>query len=90
MIDPIPELPDDTPIGSVRLPTRIRNALGYAGLKTIGEVRETSDGELLKMHDMGKASLIYLRKNLGLASSQGVSCAAPLLPVPHEADAKRQ
>ena len=45
MIDPIPELPDDTPLGSVRLPTRTRNALSYAGLKTIGEIRETPDGE---------------------------------------------
>ena len=90
MIDPIPELPDDTPIGSVRLPTRTRNALGYAGLKTIGEIRETSDGELLRMQGLGKGSLIYLRKTRGLASSQGVSCAASLLPVLDEVDAKQQ
>ena len=78
MIDPIPEFPDDTPIGNVRLPTRTRNALGYAGLKTIGEIRETPDGELPRMQGLGKGSLIYLRKTLGLASSQGVSCAASL------------
>jgi CspA family cold shock protein len=42
--DPTPELQDDTPIDNVRLSTRIRNALNYAGLKTVGEVRETSDG----------------------------------------------
>jgi len=49
MTDPIPELPDDTPIESVKFPKRIRKALSVAGLKTIGEVREMSDGELLKM-----------------------------------------
>lgn len=54
MIDPIPELPDDTPIGSVRLPTRL------------------------------EARLIML------ASSQGVSCPASLLPVLDEVDAKQQ
>jgi DNA-directed RNA polymerase alpha subunit len=43
MVDPTPELPDDTPIRDVNLPTRIRNVLATAGLKTIGEVREVSD-----------------------------------------------
>jgi DNA-directed RNA polymerase alpha subunit len=40
-LDPTPELPDDTPIARVRLPSRLRNVLEAAGLKTIGEVRET-------------------------------------------------
>jgi DNA-directed RNA polymerase alpha subunit len=31
------------PIDAVNFPTRIRNALTHAGLKTIGEVRETPD-----------------------------------------------
>jgi hypothetical protein len=31
MLDPTPELPDDTPIGDVELPTRIRNVLEAAG-----------------------------------------------------------
>ena len=35
--DPTPELQDDTPIDNVRLSTRIRNALNYAALKTVGE-----------------------------------------------------
>ena len=47
MLNPAPELPDDTPIENVRFPTKIRNALNAAGMKTIGEVRETSDDSLI-------------------------------------------
>jgi hypothetical protein len=39
MLDPTPELPDDTLIGDVEFPARIRNVLVAAGLKTVGEVR---------------------------------------------------
>src|SRR6202043_2863127 len=46
MLYPAPELPDDTPVENVRFATRIRNALNAAGMKTIGEVRETSDDRL--------------------------------------------
>jgi hypothetical protein len=42
LIDPTPELPDDTQIADVRFPTRLRNVLAVAGLKTVGEVRETA------------------------------------------------
>ena len=38
-LEPTPELPDNMPIREVRFPTRIRNALFAAGLKTVGEVR---------------------------------------------------
>jgi hypothetical protein len=34
MLDPTPELPDDTPIDRVRFPARIQNVLVAAGLKT--------------------------------------------------------
>ena len=33
MLDPTPELPDDTPISEVEFPARIRNVLAAAGLK---------------------------------------------------------
>jgi DNA-directed RNA polymerase alpha subunit len=72
MFDPTPELPDDTPIESVRLPTRIRNALSYAGLKTVGDARETSDDMLLSLQDIGRESVTYIRKALGLPSTDGV------------------
>jgi DNA-directed RNA polymerase alpha subunit len=55
MLDPRPELPDDTPIENIRLPSRIRNVLAAAGLKTVGEVRETTDATLLSFQDLGPA-----------------------------------
>jgi hypothetical protein len=46
-LEPTPELPDKTPIREVRFPTRIKNALFAAGLKTAGEVRDIPDEALL-------------------------------------------
>ena len=74
MIDPAPELPDNTLIESVRLPQRIRNLLNSAGLKTVGEFRDKADAEFLSLPSVDKNSLQYLRRTLGLPSSQGVSC----------------
>jgi DNA-directed RNA polymerase alpha subunit len=71
-LEPTPELPDDTPIREVRFPTRIKNALFAAGLKTVGEVREMSDEALLGFPDFGKASVTHLRETLGLSSADGV------------------
>jgi DNA-directed RNA polymerase alpha subunit len=71
-LDPTPELPDDTPIARVRLPSRLRNVLEAAGLKTIGEVRETADDTLPSFHDFGKGSIVLLRETLGLPSCDGV------------------
>jgi DNA-directed RNA polymerase alpha subunit len=72
MLDPTPELPDDTPISDVEFPARIRNVFAAAGLKTVGEVRETSDEILLSFQDLGKASVAHLRETLGLPSADGV------------------
>jgi DNA-directed RNA polymerase alpha subunit len=72
LIDPTPELPDDTPLDDVDLPVRIRNVLVSAGLITVGEVREISDETLLSFQDLGKGSLVYLRETLGLPSTDGV------------------
>ena len=72
MLDPTPELPDDTLISDVEFPSRIRNALVAAGLQTVGEVRETSDGTLLSLQDLGKGSVAQLRETLGLPSTDGV------------------
>jgi hypothetical protein len=65
MLYPAPGLPDITLIENVRFSTRIRNALNAAGMKTIGEVRETSDDTLLRLPDLGPASVAHLRKTLG-------------------------
>ncbi len=72
MVDPTPELPDDTPIDRVRFPTRIHNVLATAGLTTVGEVRETADETLLSFQDLGPGSVEHLRKTLGLPSTDGV------------------
>jgi hypothetical protein len=65
MFDPTPELPSDTLIIMVRFPTILRNALMSAGLKTIGDIRATPDGELGKTTRIGQESLAYLRRTLG-------------------------
>jgi DNA-directed RNA polymerase alpha subunit len=72
MIEPTPELPDNTPIEDVRFSARIHNVLAAAGLKTVGAVRETADEILLSFHNLGRDSVIHLRKTLGLPSSDGV------------------
>lgn len=60
-MDPTPELPDDTLIADVRFPTRIRNVLAAAGLKTVGDVRETTNKTLLSLQDLGSVSVKHLR-----------------------------
>jgi DNA-directed RNA polymerase alpha subunit len=72
MLDPRPELPDDTLISDVEFPARIRNVLAAADLKTVGEVREISDDTLLSFQDCGKSSVALLRETLGLPSTDGV------------------
>jgi hypothetical protein len=47
MLDPTPELPDDTLVSRVQFPTRILKVLAAAGLRTVGEVREASNEMLL-------------------------------------------
>jgi len=72
LVSPRPELPDDTPLEALELAATIRQALRTAGLKTVGEVREVSDHELLDIQNVGIGSVAYLRETLGLASSEGV------------------
>jgi DNA-directed RNA polymerase alpha subunit len=69
MVAPTPELPDDTPIESVQFSTRIHNALRAADLKTVGDVRETSDETLISLRKFGRGSLSILRMKLGLPYS---------------------
>lgn len=69
-----PELPDDTLLEQLDLPTRISRVLQSQGLKTVGEVRETSDKILTSFPGMGKGSVGFLREVLGLPSDEGVRC----------------
>jgi DNA-directed RNA polymerase alpha subunit len=72
LLDPTPELPDDTPIERVRFASRIQNVLRAADLKTVGEVREVSEETLLSFQDFGPKSLADLREGLGLPSADVV------------------
>jgi DNA-directed RNA polymerase alpha subunit len=72
MLNPTPELPDETLISLIDFPARIRNVLTAAGLKTVGEVREASDDMLLSLPDLGVRSVSHLRHTLGLPSCDGV------------------
>jgi DNA-directed RNA polymerase alpha subunit len=69
MLEPSPQLPDATLIADIALPTRIRNVLLLAGLKTVGEVRRTSDKTFLTLQDFGARSIATLRRLLGTAVS---------------------
>jgi DNA-directed RNA polymerase alpha subunit len=72
MHDPSPELPDETLISQVQFSTRILNVLAAAGLKTVGELRETSDEMLMSLPNLGRRSVAHLRETLGLPSRDGV------------------
>ena len=69
-LEPTPELPDKTPTREVRFPTPIKNALFAAGLKTVGEVRETSDEALLSLPDQYENGVL---QNAGTTST-GYEC----------------
>ena len=71
MLDPTPELPDDTPLDNVELPARIRTMLAAAGLETVGEVREIADETLLSFQDLGKTSVAHLRETLASVDGRG-------------------
>jgi DNA-directed RNA polymerase alpha subunit len=63
--DPDPNLPDYVSIDQVRFSHRIKWALVAAGLKTVGDVRNTSDATLLSIQNLGQNSVTRLRNELG-------------------------
>jgi len=65
MFDLGPDLPDETLVEMVRIPTRIRNAINYAGLKTIGDLRDTTDETFNSMPNLGPGSVKWLRARVG-------------------------
>jgi DNA-directed RNA polymerase alpha subunit len=67
MFDLGPDLPDDTLLEMVRVPTRIRNAIKFAGLKTVGEIRDTTDAAFASIPNLGPGSVKWLREQLGKA-----------------------
>ena len=73
MFDLGPELPDDTLVEMVRLPVRIRKAIQCAGLKTIGELRDTTDETFARIPKLGPGSIKWLRERL----SRGITGRVP-------------
>ena len=69
LVDPTPYLPDDTPLDTVALSTRLRNVFKYNDLKTVGDVRHASDATLRSFQDFGLWSLVYIREKLGRSES---------------------
>jgi DNA-directed RNA polymerase alpha subunit len=65
MFDLGPDLSDEILIELVRTPTRIRNAVKYAGLKTMGDLRETTDETFASIPNLGSGSVKWLRARLG-------------------------
>jgi DNA-directed RNA polymerase alpha subunit len=74
--NPDPNLPDDVCITRVRFPHRIKWALVAAGLKTIGDVRKSSDAVLLSIQNLGQGSVTRLRNELGHADRNSSSTNA--------------
>ena len=64
LLDPTPELGDDTPTDRIRFPTRIRNVLAAERLKTVGEIRQASDKMLIALPDLGRGSVAYLGQSV--------------------------
>ena len=89
LLDPTPELPDDTLIGDVRFATRIRNALNAAGLKTVGEVREASDATLLSLQDLGSRTRLSRTSSRDPGLAVTWWCQAGLITPAGEAEWRR-
>jgi DNA-directed RNA polymerase alpha subunit len=71
--DPDPNLPDGVSIDQVRLRPSTKRALVAAGLKTVGDVRKTSDAVLLSIQNLGRRSVKRLRNELGRRVTRSVS-----------------
>jgi DNA-directed RNA polymerase alpha subunit len=56
----------------VRLPTRIRNAVKSAGLKTIGDLRETTDEAFANIPNLGPGVCQMAARSLARRSSNDV------------------
>jgi hypothetical protein len=57
-------LTDNSPIEAIAMPVRARNALLNSDIRTIGDLQKTSELELLRMPNFGRASLNDLKTSL--------------------------
>lgn len=70
MAEPVRRLNDGALLSEVPLSTRVQTALGYMGLKTIGELRRVPDAELLRTPNLGRKSLKEIREMIPAAEAQ--------------------
>jgi DNA-directed RNA polymerase alpha subunit len=68
-LKPVAELRNAMRITDVLIPTIIINSLARAGIKTIGQVRKSSDQDLRRIRGIGPHALRYLRASFGGASA---------------------
>ena len=54
-------LPDETPVGDLPLRRPTINALRAGGILTLGDLRATSDRELLRLRRFGRGTLADVR-----------------------------
>ena len=64
LLYPSSEIPDDAPIEQIRLPLNIRRTLAGTGLKTVGDVRKSTN-ELLLRSGLDRGIVDYIRATLG-------------------------
>jgi Bacterial RNA polymerase, alpha chain C terminal domain len=69
MLDPSPDLANDTLLEHVNLPVRVGNSLTSGGLRTVGEVRETSASDLLTFQNVGLRTVAVIRELSGPQSA---------------------
>lgn len=63
------KVPEDTPIDDLGdIPVRVYHALRNQNLKTVGDIMRTTEAELLRLPNFGRASLKALR---GVMASHG-------------------
>lgn len=62
LVSPQSPIPDDTMVMSLNLPGRLRNALLYAGIFTVGNLRALSEVEILRIPEIGRLSMERLRE----------------------------
>ena len=61
LLYPSSEIPDDAPIEQIRLPWNIRRTLAGTGLKTVGNVRKSTNELLLRLGFRPRGSRLYPR-----------------------------
>jgi hypothetical protein len=64
LLYPSSEIPDDAPIEQIRLPWNIRRTLAGTGLKTVGDVRKSTNELLLRL-GLDPGVVDYIRATLG-------------------------